>query len=90
MLAGGRRRPRGSAGRTRTDPPPGCRAARHGGNPGKLAGQLGMASQTTATVIHRLKAAGHVERLKSRSDGRSTRLQVSAAPTSVGSSSGRR
>ncbi|TDD16318.1 hypothetical protein E1218_30040 [Kribbella turkmenica] len=49
-----------------------------------------MASQTTATVIHRLKAAGHVERLKSRSDGRSTRLQVSAAPTSVGSSSGRR
>lgn len=52
--------------------------------PGWLAGQLGMTSQATTAVIHRLEAAGHVERLRSRSDGRSSRLQVSDSAVALG------
>jgi DNA-binding MarR family transcriptional regulator len=52
--------------------------------PGWLAEQLGMTSQATTAVIHRLAAAGHVERLRSRSDGRSARLQVSDAAVELG------
>ncbi|MGW1345456.1 MarR family transcriptional regulator [Kribbella sp. NPDC002412] len=52
--------------------------------PGWLAGQLGMTSQATTAVIHRLEAAGHVERLRSRSDGRSSRLQVSDSAVTLG------
>jgi DNA-binding MarR family transcriptional regulator len=49
-----------------------------------LAQQLGMTSQATTAVIHRLEAAGHVERLRSRSDGRSARLQVSDTAVALG------
>ncbi|MET9310191.1 MarR family transcriptional regulator [Kribbella sp. NPDC003505] len=52
--------------------------------PGWLAQQLGMTSQATTAVIHRLEAAGHVERLRSRTDGRSTRLQVSDSAVALG------
>ena len=52
--------------------------------PSWLAEQLGMTSQATTAVIHRLEAAGHVERLRSRSDGRSARLQVSDAAVDLG------
>ena len=52
--------------------------------PSWLAQQLGMTSQATTAVIHRLEAAGHVERLRSRSDGRSSRLQVSDAAIDLG------
>ena len=52
--------------------------------PSWLAQQLGMTSQATTAVIHRLEAAGHVERLRSRSDGRSTRLQVSDTAVALG------
>ena len=52
--------------------------------PGWLAQQLGMTSQATTAVIHRLEAAGHIERLRSRSDGRSARLQVSDAAVDLG------
>src|SRR4030095_14077387 len=52
--------------------------------PSWLAQQLGMTSQATTAVIHRLEAAGHVERLRSRSDGRSARLQVSDAAVALG------
>ena len=52
--------------------------------PGWLAQQLGMTSQATTAVIHRLETAGHVERLRSRSDGRSTHLQVSDAAVDLG------
>jgi len=52
--------------------------------PGWLAAQLGMTSQATTAVIHRLEAAGHVERLRSRSDGRSARLQVSDSAVDLG------
>lgn len=52
--------------------------------PSWLAQQLGMTSQATTAVIHRLEAAGHVERLRSRSDGRSTRLQVSDSAVELG------
>ncbi|MEV0290148.1 helix-turn-helix domain-containing protein [Kribbella sp. NPDC050820] len=52
--------------------------------PGWLAGQLGMTSQATTAVIHRLEAAGHIERLRSRSDGRSSRLQVSDSAVALG------
>ena len=52
--------------------------------PSWLAQQLGMTSQATTAVIHRLEAAGHVERLRSRSDGRSARLQVSDAAVDLG------
>jgi len=52
--------------------------------PGWLAQQLGMTSQATTAVIHRLEAAGHVERLRSCSDGRSTRLQVSDTAVDLG------
>lgn len=52
--------------------------------PSWLAQQLGMTSQATTAVIHRLEAAGHVERLRSRSDGRSARLQVSDAAVELG------
>jgi DNA-binding MarR family transcriptional regulator len=52
--------------------------------PGWLAGQLGMTTQATTAVIHRLEAAGHVERLRSRSDGRSARLQVSDSAVDLG------
>ena len=43
-----------------------------------------MTSQATTAVIHRLEAAGHIERLRSRSDGRSARLQVSDAAVALG------
>lgn len=61
-------------------------AERAGGDatPGWLAQQLGMTSQATTAVIHRLEAAGHVERLRSRSDGRSSQLQVSDAAVALG------
>lgn len=49
-----------------------------------LAQQLGMTSQATTAVIHRLEAAGHVERLRSRTDGRSARLQVSDSAVDLG------
>ncbi|MEV0792235.1 MarR family transcriptional regulator [Kribbella sp. NPDC050459] len=52
--------------------------------PGWLAQQLGMTSQATTAVIHRLEAAGHVERLRSRRDGRSARLQVSDSAVALG------
>jgi DNA-binding MarR family transcriptional regulator len=52
--------------------------------PSWLAQQLGMTSQATTAVIHRLEAAGHVERLRSRSDGRSAHLQVSDAAVELG------
>jgi len=52
--------------------------------PGWLAQQLGMTSQATTAVIHRLEAAGHVERLRSRTDGRSARLQVSDSAVALG------
>lgn len=52
--------------------------------PGWLAQQLGMTSQATTAVIHRLEAAGHVERVRSRTDGRSTRLQVSDTAVALG------
>ena len=52
--------------------------------PSWLAQQLGMTSQATTAVIHRLEAASHVERLRSRSDGRSARLQVSDAAVDLG------
>ncbi|MGW6277529.1 MarR family winged helix-turn-helix transcriptional regulator [Kribbella sp. NPDC055071] len=52
--------------------------------PGWLAEQLGMTSQATTAVIHRLEGAGHVERLRSRSDGRSARLQVSDSAVALG------
>jgi hypothetical protein len=41
-----------------------------------LAQQIGMTSQATTAVIHRLQAAGHVERVRSASEGRSSRLAV--------------
>ena len=43
-----------------------------------------MTSQATTAVIHRLEAAGHIERLRSRTDGRSARLQVSEAAVALG------
>ena len=43
-----------------------------------------MTSQATTAVIHRLEAAGHVERLRSRTDGRSARLQVSDSAVALG------
>jgi DNA-binding MarR family transcriptional regulator len=49
-----------------------------------LAQQLGMTSQATTAVIHRLEAAGHVERLRSPSDGRSSRLAVSDSAVELG------
>src|SRR3954451_3506896 len=52
--------------------------------PSWLAQQLGMTSQATTAVIHRLEAAGHVERLRSRSDGRSARLRVSDTAVDLG------
>ena len=52
--------------------------------PGWLGQQLGMTSQATTAVIHRLEAAGHIERLRSRSDGRSARLQVSGSAIDLG------
>lgn len=52
--------------------------------PSWLAQQLGMTSQATTAVIHRLEAAGHVERLRSRTDGRSAHLQVSGTAVDLG------
>jgi DNA-binding MarR family transcriptional regulator len=52
--------------------------------PSWLAQQLGMTSQATTAVIHRLETAGHVERLRSRTDGRSTHLQVSDSAVELG------
>ena len=52
--------------------------------PSWLAQQLGMTSQATTAVIHRLEAAGQVERLKSHSDGRSSRLQVTDTAVALG------
>ncbi|TKK80531.1 MarR family transcriptional regulator [Kribbella jiaozuonensis] len=52
--------------------------------PSWLAQQLGMTSQATTAVIHRLEAAGHVERLRSRTDGRSARLHVSDSAVDLG------
>ena len=52
--------------------------------PSWLAQQLGMTSQATTAVIHRLEAAGHVERLRSRSDARSAHLQVSDGAVELG------
>lgn len=49
-----------------------------------LAQQLGMTSQATTAVIHRLEAARHVERLRSRTDARSTHLQVSDSAVDLG------
>jgi DNA-binding MarR family transcriptional regulator len=49
-----------------------------------LAQQLGMTSQATTAVIHRLEAAGHAERRRSAADGRSVRLMVSSAAVDLG------
>jgi hypothetical protein len=43
-----------------------------------------MTSQATTAVIHRLEAAGHVERLRSRTDARSTHLQVADSAVDLG------
>ncbi|WP_238150992.1 MarR family winged helix-turn-helix transcriptional regulator [Kribbella sindirgiensis] len=43
-----------------------------------------MTSQATTAVIHRLEAAGHVQRLRSRTDARSTHLQVSDTAVALG------
>ncbi|MGW7685786.1 MarR family winged helix-turn-helix transcriptional regulator [Kribbella sp. NPDC054772] len=61
-------------------------AERAGGEPTPswLAQQLGMTSQATTAVIHRLEAAGHVERLRSRTDGRSSQLQVTDTAIALG------
>src|SRR5690349_24336911 len=58
--------------------------ARAEATPSWLAQQLGMTSQATTAVIHRLEAAGHLERLRSRSDGRSIHLQVSDSAVALG------
>ena len=52
--------------------------------PSWLAQQLGMTSQATTAVIHRLETAGHIERLRSPTDGRSSRLQVSDSAVELG------
>ncbi|TCC38160.1 MarR family winged helix-turn-helix transcriptional regulator [Kribbella speibonae] len=52
--------------------------------PSWLAQQLGMTSQATTAVIHRLEAAGHVQRLRSHTDARSTHLQVSDTAVALG------
>ncbi|MFF0340573.1 MarR family winged helix-turn-helix transcriptional regulator [Kribbella sp. NPDC004875] len=52
--------------------------------PSWLAQQLGMTSQATTAVIHRLETAGHLERLRSRTDGRSSRLQVTDTAVALG------
>ncbi|GAA1654784.1 MarR family transcriptional regulator [Kribbella alba] len=49
-----------------------------------LSQQLGMTSQATTAVIHRLEAAGHVERVRSPADGRSSRLLVSESAVDLG------
>lgn len=49
-----------------------------------LAQQLGMTSQATTAVIHRLEAAGHAERRRSTADGRSVRLMVSSSAVDLG------
>ena len=58
--------------------------ARLEATPSWLAQQLGMTSQATTAVIHRLETAGHIERLRSRTDGRSSRLQVSDSAVELG------
>jgi len=52
--------------------------------PSWLANQLGMTSQATAAVIHRLEAAGHVVRHRSAKDGRSVQLRVSSEAVDLG------
>jgi DNA-binding MarR family transcriptional regulator len=52
--------------------------------PSWLAAQLGMTSQATTAVIHRLERAGHVERRRSAQDARSFELVVSAAAIDLG------
>lgn len=52
--------------------------------PSWLAQQLGMTSQATTAVIHRLESAGHIERVRSRTDGRSTHLEVSDSAVELG------
>jgi DNA-binding MarR family transcriptional regulator len=54
------------------------------GTPGWLGSQLGMTSQATTAVIHRLERAGHVERVRSASDGRSVHLLVTAEAVELG------
>ena len=49
-----------------------------------LSQQLGMTSQATTAVIHRLEAAGHVERRKSPTDARSTHLAVTESAIALG------
>jgi DNA-binding MarR family transcriptional regulator len=49
-----------------------------------LAQQLGMTSQATTAVIHRLEAAGHAERRRSAADGRSVHLMVSPSAVDLG------
>ena len=49
-----------------------------------LSQQLGMSSQATTAVIHRLEAAGHVERRKSPADARSTQLMVTESAVDLG------
>jgi DNA-binding MarR family transcriptional regulator len=49
-----------------------------------LSQQLGMTSQATTAVIHRLEAAGHVERRRSAADARSVHLMVSDSAVNLG------
>jgi DNA-binding MarR family transcriptional regulator len=49
-----------------------------------LAQQLGMTSQATTAVIHRLQGAGHVERRRSAADARSVHLMVSGPAVDLG------
>jgi DNA-binding MarR family transcriptional regulator len=58
--------------------------ARVQATPTWLSQQLGMTSQATTAVIHRLEVAGHIERLRSASDGRSSRLVVSNSAVELG------
>jgi DNA-binding MarR family transcriptional regulator len=58
--------------------------ARVEATPTWLAQRLGMTSQATTAVIHRLEAAGHVQRRRSRTDGRSARLEVSDSAVELG------
>jgi DNA-binding MarR family transcriptional regulator len=55
-----------------------------GATPTWLSQQLGMTSQATTAVIHRLEAAGQVERRRSAADARSVQLMVSDSAVKLG------
>ena len=49
-----------------------------------IAGTRQLPRELRTAVIHRLEAAGHVQRLRSRTDARSTHLQVSDTAVALG------